>query len=45
MSKAATRRGPWFWSFELGSLEIVSDFVLRIWDFLLLPKSQREVIG
>ena len=28
--------GPWFWSFEFGSLQIVSDFVLRISDFQIL---------
>jgi hypothetical protein len=33
MLKTRAQR-PWFWSFEFGSLEIVSDFVLRISDFL-----------
>jgi hypothetical protein len=45
MFKTETRRGPWFWSFEFGSFDVVSDFGLRISDFLLLPKSQREVTG
>jgi len=31
-------KGPWFRSFEFGSLDIVSDFVLRILDFQLLSK-------
>src|SRR4030042_1062845 len=40
MFKTQTRREPWFWSFEFGSFDIVSDFVLRISDFQLLRKSQ-----
>jgi len=30
--------GPLFWSFEFGSLDIVSSFVLRILNFELLCK-------
>jgi len=33
--------GSRFWSFEFGSLDIVSDFVLRISDFQILRKSQK----
>ena len=33
---------PRFWSFEFGSLDIVSDFVLRISDFQLLRMVQRS---
>jgi hypothetical protein len=43
MFKTETQRGPWFWSFEFGSLGIVSDFVLRISDFQLLRKSQKRL--
>jgi hypothetical protein len=44
MFKIETRRWPWFfWSFEFGLLDIVSDFVLRISDFQLLRKSQRSL--
>ena len=32
-----------FLSFEFGTLDIVSDFVLRISDFQLLRKSQRSL--
>ncbi len=34
--------GSRFWSFEFGSLDIVSDFVLRISDFQILRKSQKS---
>ena len=44
MYKTATRRGPRFWSFEFGSLGIVSDFVLRISDFQILRRSAHSVI-
>ena len=30
-----------FWSFEFGSLDVVSDFVLRISDFQLLRKHKK----
>jgi hypothetical protein len=43
MFKTKTRPGPWFWSFEFGSLNIVWDFVLRISDFQLLRKSERSL--
>jgi hypothetical protein len=32
-----------FWPFEFGKLDIVSSFVLRISDFQLLRKSQRNL--
>jgi hypothetical protein len=43
MSKTERRLGVKFWSFEFGTLDIVSDFVLRISDFQLLRKSQRNL--
>ena len=32
-----------FWSFEFGTLDIISDFVLRISDFQLFRKSKRNL--
>ena len=41
MIKTGIQR-PLLWSFEFGSLDIVSDFVLRISDFQILRKSQKS---